>query len=233
MKTQEKQIKIVESILKEVYTKYENKGVLSIYLWGSILTKDFNPKLSDIDSIAIVNKNAKIKDNGSINNFLKVNSSCKDFKLNYLYLDELNGGKIKSRLAKAINPKLLLLDFKNWKCVNGKKYSRKDFKLKEIDFDEAIKIELEVIKKRFLPLFKKNEFQFTQYFTKYLIMICYYLNQKESGKHKFTYYELLKRSPENRKKIIRVLLQLKKNKWDEKLMKKHLDILTNFFNTLD
>jgi len=232
MELKQKQIRIIKSILKKVYSEYKKKGVLSIYLWGSVLTEDFNFESSDIDSIAIVNKNAKIRDNEKINNFLKSYSLYKDFKLNYLYLDELNGSEIKSRLAKVIDTNLLLLDFKNWKHVAGKKYSRKDFKLKEINFDEAIKLELITIKKRFLPLFRKNDFQFIQYFIKYLIMICYYLNQRDSGGHEFTYNLLLDKSPKKRKKIVKVLLRIRKNNWDESLLKKNLPLLIDFINSL-
>ena len=67
MNIKQKKIKKIESTLKEIYKRYKNKGALSIYLWGSILTGDYNPKSSDIDSIAIVDKNAKLKDNEEIN----------------------------------------------------------------------------------------------------------------------------------------------------------------------
>lgn len=222
----------IESILKEIYKEYKNKGILSIYLWGSILTKDYNFKSSDIDSIAIVNKNAKAKDNEQINRLLKTRFPEEDFKLNYLYLDELNGGKIKSRLAKVICPKLLILDFKNWKLIIGKRYSRKNFKLKKIDFDEAVQLNLDAIKKYHLPLFKKGDFKVTPYFIKNLMKICHYLNQKDIGEHTFMYKELLKKSPRERKKIVRILLSIKNHKWDKFLTKKNLPFLMGFIDSL-
>ena len=114
MKINKKKLKAIESVLLKIYSKYKNKGVLSIYLWGTVLTDDFNPTSSDIDSIAIVDNKATEKNNREINKFLKNYSpEYNDFKLNYLYLNELNGGEIKSRLAKNIDPHLLLLDFEN------------------------------------------------------------------------------------------------------------------------
>ncbi len=234
MKPNNKEMKIIESALLKIYFKYKNKGLLSIYLWGTVLTNDFNPDSSDIDSIAIVSSKANKKDNNEINKFLK--DYCpeyKDFKLNYLYLDELDGKRIKSRLARVMDPRLLLLDFKNWKHVSGKKYSRKDFKLKEINLDEAIKLNLFIAKKRFLPLFKKDNFEHTQYFVKRLIKICYHLNQRDFGKHNFRYNELLKKSPKERKKVVKILLEIKKSKWDESLMKKNFSFLRNFIEEVD
>ena len=131
-----------------------------------------------------------------------------------------------------MDPRLLLLDFKNWKHVSGKKYSRKDFKLKEINLDEAIKLNLFIAKKRFLPLFKKDNFDHTQYFVKRLIKICYHLNQRDFGKHNFRYNELLKKSPKERKKVVKILLNLKRNNWDQKLMKDNLPVLLDFINSL-
>jgi|TARA_B100001971_G_scaffold126792_1_gene116797 predicted nucleotidyltransferase len=232
MRIKQKQIQLIESTLKEIYKKYKDRGILSIYLWGSILTEDFNSKSSDIDSIAIVDEKSKIKDNEEINNFLKIRFQKIDFKLNYLYLDELNGGKIKSRLAEVIVPNLLLLDFKNWKLIIGKRYSRKDFKLKEINLDEAVQLNLNAIKKDHLPLFKKGDFKVTPYFIKNLMKVCYYLNQIDNGEHIFMYKELFQKSPPKRKRIVRILLQIRKNNWDKKSMKDNLPVLLNFINSI-
>jgi predicted nucleotidyltransferase len=230
MKIKQKKIKQIESTLREIYRDYKNKGILSIYLWGSILTDDYNPKSSDIDSIAIMDKNAKLKDNEEINHFLKTHFPNGDFKLNYLYLDELNGGKIKSSLAKVIYPKLLLLDFKNWKLIIGKKFSRKDFKIKKINFDEAVQLNLKIVKKNHLPLFEKGDFKATPYFVKNLMKVCHYLNQKDKGEHIFMYKELLEKSPKERKEIVKTLLKIRKNNWDKSLTKNNLPLLINFMN---
>ncbi|MCX6750500.1 MAG: hypothetical protein NTZ83_03510 [Candidatus Pacearchaeota archaeon] len=233
MKPTKEQIKIIKSLLTKIYSDYKNKGLISVYLWGSVLTNDFNPKSSDIDSIAIVSNNAKEEDCKLINQYIKKRSAeFRDFKLNYLYLDELNGEKIKSKLASVIHPSLLLLDFKNWKYIAGKRYSRRDFKLKEIDFDEAVRLNLIAIKKNHLPLFKKWDFKVTQYFIKNLIKVCYYLNQKDFGKHKFKYNELLEKSPKKREKIVRVLLKIRKSNWDERSIKNNLPLLIDFINNL-
>jgi len=60
MKIKQKQIRYIELILKKNFLEYKNRGLLAIYLWGSILTEDFNFKSSDIDSIAIVSDKAKM-----------------------------------------------------------------------------------------------------------------------------------------------------------------------------
>ena len=263
MMIKQKKIKQIESTLKEIYKEYKNKGILSIYLWGSVLTDDYNYKSSDIDSIAIVDKNARAKDNAKINRFLKTHFPREGFKLNYLNLDELNRGKIKSRLAKVIHPKLLLLDFKNCKLVIGKKYSRNDFKLKKINFDEAVQLNIKAVKKNHLPLLKRGDFKVIEnsgnyilfcpefskgqfgersdainrivhipYFIKNLMKICYYLNQRDIGEHIFLYKELLKKSPRERKAVVRILLQIRKKHWDKSLTKKNLPILIGFIDSI-
>ena len=233
MKLTREQMKIIESVLKRVYSKYKHRGLLSIYLWGTVLTDDFNLKSSDVDSIGIVSNKAKEEDSRTINDLYLKESPYKDLKLNYLYLDELNGKKIRSRLARVIHPSLLLLDFKNWKYIIGKKYSRKDFRLGEIDFDKAIQLNIIAAKTNHLPLFKKGDFKVTQYFIKNLIKVCHYLNEKEFGEHEFRYKKLLEKSPKRRKNIIKLLLKIRKSKWNEALTKKNLPILTNFINSLN
>ncbi|MFH1801455.1 MAG: hypothetical protein ABH804_01320 [archaeon] len=234
MKIDNKEMKVIESALLKIYSKYKNKGLLSVYLWGTVLTEEFNPELSDIDSIGIVNNTADEKDCDTIKNLLeKYAPKYKDFKLNYLYLNELNGGRVRSRLAKVIPPSLLLLDFEHWKHIAGIKYSRENFKLEKISFDEAIRLNIDLIKKRHLPLIEQGDFKCTQYLIKSLLNICHYLNQKEKGKHNFRYNRVLKNSPKERKKVVEILLEIKQNKWDQQLMKKNFPFLIKFINKLE
>ena len=83
-----------------------------------------------------------------------------------------------------------------------------------------------------LPLFKKGDFKVTPYFIKNLMKVCYYLNQKDNGEHMFMYKELLKKSPLKRKRVVRILLQIRKNNWDKKSMKDNLPPLLNFINSI-
>jgi predicted nucleotidyltransferase len=227
-----KRMNHINSVLRKIYINYKNRGVLSIYLWGSVITKDFDSKKSDIDSIAIVNNSAKMEDNREINHLLKQDIYFNDFKLNYLYKRELDGGNIKSRLASVIDPRLLLLDFKNWRFVAGKRYFRRNFKLKEITFEKAIRLNILAIKKSHLPHFKKGDFKPLQYFIKNIIKICQYLNERDFGEHKFSYSNLLKISPKNRKNIVKILLKIKRSNWNKKLAKKHLSFLIDFIGSL-
>lgn len=44
--------------LEQLLSDYKEKGLLSIYLWGSVTTPDFNSKTSDIDAIGILSDKA-------------------------------------------------------------------------------------------------------------------------------------------------------------------------------
>ncbi len=128
-----------EALLREVYEKYKNSGVASIYLWGSVTTGDFNPETSDIDSVAIVEDSTDLTLEDEVKKIVSAsNIPVSKFGFRILYKGELNGGPIKSFLARVIDPACLLLDLPYWELVAGNNFSQKDFKLKVPSFKEAI-----------------------------------------------------------------------------------------------
>ncbi|MGD9276853.1 MAG: hypothetical protein PVJ67_06805 [Candidatus Pacearchaeota archaeon] len=62
--------------------------------------------------------------------------------------------------------------------------------------------------------------------------VCHYLNQKDKDEHIFMYKKLSKKSPKERKKIVKTLLKIRKNNWDKSLTKKNLPILIEFIDSL-
>lgn len=223
------QLAKIKSTLHKVFSKYKSKGIVSIYLWGSITGDEYNPKTSDIDSIAIVSNDADDSDVLKIRAFLKKQApEIKDFKINYVYLSELNGGKAKSKLGGWIHPSLLLLDFPYWKWVAGHHFERKDFTPKDITFDQATKLQKRLIIRMHLPKVKQGNLSGIEYFCKYLMKVCHYQNQKVCGKHEFSYKCLNKNKINANKKVIEILLRLKKCRWSHQEAKKALPVLLDF-----
>ncbi len=125
-------------ILTRIYGEYRDKGISSIYLWGSITREDWNPEISDIDTLIIVNKTfdqtiaatlkARVKE--------ELPYSIK-FGIQIYDIEELNGGTPYTTLAKYQPPGYLLLRFNDWQHVAGNKYSRSNFSPKNFTPQEA------------------------------------------------------------------------------------------------
>jgi predicted nucleotidyltransferase len=116
--------------LKKVYEKYNSLGLEAIYLDGSILTRDFNPETSDVDSIGIVADSFPVDLEDIIKIFLaKEYPKINKFGFRLLYKSELNGGPIKAFFSSVIEPQILLSDLPYWELVVGIPFTQKDFKL--------------------------------------------------------------------------------------------------------
>ena len=120
----------VSESLKEIYNEYTSQGMLAIYIQGSILTPDFNPESSDIDTIAIVDDEIDNRFEEEIQKRLALmHPEVKKFGFRLLYKSEFDTGVSKGALGSIGNPALLLLDFPTWYWVCGTKFTQKDFNL--------------------------------------------------------------------------------------------------------
>lgn len=192
-------------ILKDVYKKYKEKGLRAIYAWGSITTKEFMDEKSDIDTIGIIENEIDIE---GVNQELQKHYS--KFKMNVLYKEELDGKRIKSRLASLIHPKILLLEFKNWEFVCGKKYMLSDFEMIVPSYDEAISLEHKKLDE-YADAFKQGNFASIEYYVKTFLMLCHYRNCKEK-EYKFTYEGVLQNAVD--KEIVETLLRIRENNYN-------------------
>ena len=213
----------VES-LKKLFSEYKGKGVISIYIWGSLLTDDFDLDKSDIDSVAIVENDFDPEIGKEMREILSIEkkSGLKLFKINYLFLDELGGNKPRSMLAKVIHPNLILQDFNNWRYVCGKKFSRSDFPRKEWSYEMAINHMINKFDKFQLPRVKSGDYSDIMYICKNLFKVCHSVNQINHGKHIFSYDNLLKYSVKEDKELIELLLKIRNKNWSERVFKKEL-----------
>lgn len=124
------------NILKRVYEDYKNKGIISIYLWGSVTRNDWHPDISDIDAIAIVDKNIDLGERAKINQRLKEEFTPNlKLGLQFFGIEELNGGEPYTLLSKYQPAGYLLMRFNDWVYVAGEGYKRDDFAV--VDFTPA------------------------------------------------------------------------------------------------
>ena len=127
---QEQIISEASELLREVYDKYKNEGMNSIYLWGSITRDDFDPQISDVDSLAIIDTKMDLAVRLQILQWLKNEfSRPMKFGLQFYGIEELNGAKTYTLLADLQPPGYLLLRFNDWIYVAGTKYRRDSFKV--------------------------------------------------------------------------------------------------------
>ncbi len=226
-----------QKALNELYQKYKDEGILSMYLWGSILTDDFNQSSSDIDSIAIVEDTFPLEKEQEMMDFVRNNNpDMKEFFVRILYMRELNSENPKAPLASVIDPRLLLLEMPNWYYVVGKNLTNQDFTLKPPSFAEAIKIHLAQIKEKGWDEVSLIPHDKHMYFIKTLCRIIDLL-QKERGERSLFSYSKIARvagvsGSDLEKETVVAILEVKRNNWDYQTFLTNEHIFQRFLDSL-
>lgn len=197
--------------LNKIYNRYSDQGILSLYLWGSILTNDFDGEKSDIDSIAFVEDSTPMELQKTISDEL-AQSDIPRLHLNFIYLGEFNNSPIRSGLSGVIDPRLLLLDFPYWKHVAGKRLKVKDFSLKKPNYKQATDIHLQNIKRRqWQDVSKVSPFE-RIYFIKEIARLIHVVQlNRVSNKAPFSYIDILKRANKDEKPVVEAVNELRAN----------------------
>lgn len=224
--------KTPEQALTEIFDEYKDQGLISLYLYGSILTKDYIEGESDIDSIGFASEDMASALENEIKNKLCEKSNFDKFGFRLLYKSELDTGLIKGNLASFIHPQLLLLDFPHWKHVAGQAFSRSDFSLVEIDTAGAVKIRLDHLIKIEDGSFKTAPGNKHILFLKVLARIIFHLQKERGYSEPFSYSSVFFHSNEEEKPVAQAILNCKKNKWNELIFKENETIYKNFINVL-
>jgi predicted nucleotidyltransferase len=90
--TRSKHLSIAKRALKNLYLELKGEGLLSIYLWGSILRDEYKPGISDVDALGVIDENFSEERQGFSNSFLQEHApELYDFRINFIRLTELNG----------------------------------------------------------------------------------------------------------------------------------------------
>ncbi len=224
--------KIPEQALAEIFNEYKDQGLISLYLYGSILTKDYIEGESDIDSVGLVSEDVSISLENEIKNKLCEKTDFADFGFRILYKSELDTGTVKGNLASFIHPQLLLLDFPYWKYVAGKDFSRSDFKLIDIDTAGAIKIRLNHLVKIEDGSFKTSPGNKHILFLKVLARIIFHLQQDRGLAGPFSYNSISFNSNIEEKAAAEAILECKRSKWSEAVFKDNENLYKNYINIL-
>ena len=145
---QQKTIEDAKQILQKLFAHHERDGIIALYIWGSITRSDFDPATSDIDVLCIVDDTFPAKHNELFKQELTDMSPGREWGFQVIYLDELNGGEIRSRLAQAMSPQSILPSFPSWIYVCGTRFERSDFAARDATIPERMRLNIQEIRTR-------------------------------------------------------------------------------------
>jgi predicted nucleotidyltransferase len=205
----------------------KNDYFQAIYLWGSILTDEFNPKSSDIDVIAIVDEDTPISNKELVNRLIA--KKLPNMKINFLYPSELNGGSTKDTLARFIPVECIIYDMSSWIHVAGKQFQKTDFSAGRKTIDEVIISNINQIRSRFLPRVNNND---EIYFVKALAKLCYFISQKSHSFKPFRYHDLVTNATDQTQIICVAIVKIKDSGWDQKLMISYISEFQKFVSKI-
>jgi len=225
--------KTPEQALIEIFEEYKENGLISLYLYGSILTKDYIEGESDIDSIGFADENMPLGLENEIKNKLCEKTGFDKFGFRLLYKSELDTGIIKNNLASFIHPQLLLLDFPHWKNVIGQVFLRSDFLLTDISAAEAVKIRLNHLVKIEDGSYKTAPGNKHILFLKVLARIMFHLQKERGCDEPFSYSSVFSHSNEEEKPIAEAILNCKKSKWSELVFTENISTYKNYIKILE
>ena len=208
----------------------KGRGIVSVYLWGFVLTSDFVPTSSDADAVALVTDLVTSVDEREAK--ARLASGVPNLRINFIYLSELNGSRTRGGLASVVSPRLLLSDFPYWKHIAGQRYVADDFDLDPADEQGAIGLELDVIRKRFLPGFAKGDFSDAEYFGKNVSRMLHYIHAARNGESAFSYGALTQEANSATSEVARTLIDWKKNGWSSHYLQGNWKIFSDFLNRL-
>ncbi|MBD3354755.1 hypothetical protein GF361_02095 [Candidatus Woesearchaeota archaeon] len=177
--------KIVKNITSFIVDELKDKGLISLYLAGTVLTKDRTP-YSDIDIFGIVSSDFDIrKEEDEINSKLKLkkNSICRGFETRFrgIGIDELEGGKPRGIVSKHIGLNIIIKKFPFYKKIWGKKIDLSKFPVKPIELKEEAKDYIKTIE-TFMKKFRAGEETFPmQNFSKSVLNLARVEAEKEYG----------------------------------------------------
>jgi predicted nucleotidyltransferase len=198
--------------LETLFAIYKDKGITSIYLYGSITGPDFDPENSDIDSIAIARTSTPMSLEKEMIDFLS--ETCPDiphFGTRILYYEELQTAQSRgSSLTTYLPPEALLLDLPYWEYIVGEKLNPND--LAPVSYQEGLEAMKGVLRKWH---WEDNSLVTPDKAGNYLKVIAraiWMIDGLKQNTYPFSYSVLAKRTDEYAS-LANSILEIKKNNW--------------------
>lgn len=223
-----------KEILKEanetlgwLFDNYQDKGLSSIHLWGSIITPDFNPETSDIDAVALLSDDADFDELNKIRDWLPVkNPKLVRLQINFFYISELMKEKsVRSNLARLSSPEQAVYDFPYWQFVCGKLIEPTAFPA--VSDEQFLYDQIVVVQERVEWAKNPKTPNDIQYYCKSLVWLCWAINKLSHSRSAFSWAVLKDEATSDTLPLISKLVELKESGWSRDLLKDKLAALVH------
>ncbi len=229
--------KVIKKIVYFTVKELKDKGLISLYLVGTIINEDRTP-YSDIDLFGIVSPSFDIiKEENKINaKFKKLRKTlCKGFETRFrgIGIDELEGNKPRGVLAKYIGLDSLIKKLPFYKRVWGKKIDFSKFPINPIRLKEEAKRNIRSIE-RFMKEFRQGKEIFPmQNFSKSILYLARVEAEKYYGfKFDVSYKKLAKHLAHERNHIVHKAMELRYKKATRKNLLKFFEDVEKYLKYL-
>lgn len=219
---------IATATLRELLVNYQNQGLIGIYLWGSIITLDFDPSTSDIDAIGFLSDEADFEKLDKIREWLpKTNPKLLRLQINFFYLSELTGEKpVRSRLARLSTPEQAVFDFPNWQYVCGERITGDTFL--KVSPRQFLEDQIKVVQEREEWAMNPKTHNDIQYYCKSLIWLCVAVHKLSHKPSVFSWKTLCDEADAKTQPLVHELIKLKESSWNSSLLAKDLSLLIEY-----
>jgi predicted nucleotidyltransferase len=229
--TKEELIEFAKGKLESLYKQYKPHGIESIYIWGSITRPDFDIQTSDIDVICIVRDEFPLELNEQLRDELTMSASDREWGFQIIYLSELNGGPLRSRLVKAMSPQSILPSFSNWVYVSGKDFKRSDFSVPDASITERMKLNIEEIRRRLGSIPSDDDYKKgrdRKGVVKAALLLMYNRQLQRGEKFDLDYNELKNHCDDQERPVLQVLLNIKHDSIYDDRFSMYISAIENF-----
>lgn len=225
MQSKAKALRQAGITLRQLYDDYHDKGLVSVYLWGSIITPDFDPTASDIDAVGILSDAADFSELNKIRDWLPLaNSTLRRLQINFFYVSELKGeGPVRSRLARLYSARQAVYDFPHWMHVCGAEYRAQDFPA--VIPRQFLSDQIQVVQERKKWAAAPASPLDTQYYCKSLVWLCYAIHKLDHPVEAFTWDKLQQEVNTHTATLVRLLVKLKSHHWANRHIDTALPVL--------
>ena len=222
--------------LTELYKQHKSSGIEAIYIWGSVTRSDFDTQTSDIDVVCIVSDDFPLEMNEKLRDELTKAAPEREWGFQILYLSELNGGLLRSRLANAMSPQSILPSFNTWVFVCGKQSTRSDFSVHNATISERMKLNIEEIRRRLANIPTDDDYKKARDrkgVVKAALLLTYNRQLKRGEEFELDYNELQNHSDKLEQPILKILLQIKRKSLYDDNFSAYISAIENFASAVE